>query len=316
MSETSDYDGAWKNALEAYFCGFLALFWPRLHAQIDWTHAPVFLDKELQRLMRSTKRGRLHVDKLVQLRQTGGSKILVLIHAEIQASHEADFQLRMFRYHVRLHEKHPDHAITSLAVLTYRQKGPTHEVYAYDHMGCSLQFSFPVINLESWRTRMDELLALAPQNPFAVVVLAQLQANSTHPDQSRLLRKTELMRYLYLWKFSRDEILKLFRIIDAMLSLPEVLEEQFAETLAQIEQEHEMTYVSSVERVLLKRERQQERQQGEQQGVVKTLSALLAHKFGPIPDWARVRIAEADEIALQRWALQILDAQRIEDVFT
>ena len=122
---------------------------------------------------------------------------------------------------------------------------------------------------------------------------------------------------------SRDEILKLFRIIDAMLSLPEALDEQFSETLAQIEQEHEMAYVSSVERVLLKREQQQgilegqEKglQQGEQQGAAKTLSALLAHKFGPIPDWARVRITEANETTLQRWALQILDAQRIEDVF-
>ena len=134
---------------------------------------------------------------------------------------------------------------------------------------------------------------------------------------------------------SRDEILKLFRIIDAMLSLPEALDEQFSETLAQIEQEHEMAYVSSVERVLLKRERQQGilegkeqgilegkeqgrlegKEQGELQGVAKTLSAQLLRRFGPIPDWARVRITEANEATLQRWALQILDAQRIEDVF-
>lgn len=49
-----DYDGAWKNALDAYFPDFLALLWPTLHAQIDWTHKPVFLDKELQRLAASS----------------------------------------------------------------------------------------------------------------------------------------------------------------------------------------------------------------------------------------------------------------------
>src|SRR5690606_18807616 len=131
---------------------------PQLHALIDWTHAPVFLDKELQRLMRSTKRGRMHVDKLVQLQKAGEAKILILIHTEIQATLEADFQLRMFRYHVRLHEKYPDHAITTLAVLTHCKEGPNHQVYAYSNMGCSLRFSFPVINLEAWRTRMNELL--------------------------------------------------------------------------------------------------------------------------------------------------------------
>ncbi len=51
MPEPPDYDSAWKNALDSYFADFMALLWPQLHALIDWTCLPVFLDKELQRLV-------------------------------------------------------------------------------------------------------------------------------------------------------------------------------------------------------------------------------------------------------------------------
>src|SRR3546814_17289732 len=78
--------------------------------------------------------------------------------------------------------------------------------------------------MESWRDRIPELQALAPTNPFAVVILAQLDANATRDGPARLARKTELVRGLYLWGFSRDNVIKLFRIIDAMVGLPEALE--------------------------------------------------------------------------------------------
>ena len=47
-------------------------------------------------------------------------------------------------------------------------------------------------------------------------------------------------------------------------------------------------------------------------------------KFGPLPGWVKVRLADADEATLGRWVAQVLDAnalktsllnaQRIEDV--
>lgn len=319
MPNSPDYDGAWKDALDAYFRGFMALFWPSLHPLIDWTHNPVFMDKELQQIVRSAKRGRVHVDKLVRVRLIGGPDVLVLIHTEVQARREASFPQRMFRYHIRLWEKYPRYPLVGLAVLTYC--GDDHAFWNYSHeqWGCTLRFTFPVVNLEAWRPRVDELLLKAPHNPFAVVVLAQLEANATRPDAGRLMRKTELMRYLYLWKFSRKDVVQLFRIIDAMLTLPEQLELQFADVISQIEEEHQMTYVTSIERILLKRERQkgmlEGERKGQQAGAAEILTAQVARKFGQVPDWARVRIGHADEAMLTRWAMQVLDAQRIEDVF-
>ena len=42
-----DFDGIWKDALTRWLPDCIELFWPEVHAQIDWQVAPVLLDKEL-----------------------------------------------------------------------------------------------------------------------------------------------------------------------------------------------------------------------------------------------------------------------------
>ena len=321
MPPASDYDSAWKDALESYFPQFMALLWPDLHIQIDWHHPLIFRDKELQTLVRSTKRGRRHVDKLVSVRLFNGHNTLLLIHVEIQAGHESGFPHRMYMYYVRLHDKHPDEDIVSLAVLS---NAPAHRVTSHlthqiQFWQCRLHFTFPVVYLESWRCRMGELIEMAPGNPFAVVMLAQLEANATRPDQQRLVRKTDLVRRLYHWGYKRDNVIRLIRIIDAMLALPEALEPAFEEAIQQIEEETQMSYVTSIERVRLKREREEGKiegkAEGKAEGFASLLSAQIARKFGALPDWANVCLVTADAAALHRWAEQILDAQCLEDVF-
>ncbi|AEC21741.1 hypothetical protein PT7_3201 [Pusillimonas sp. T7-7] len=312
-----DYDGAWKNALDAYFPGFMALFWPALHAQIDWAHKPVFLDKELQKLVVSSKHGRLHVDKLARVRLLSGQDVQALIHVEIQGGigYDSGLPARMFTYHMRLREKHPKHPLVSLAILLHRRTGPSTQVYTYSHWGCSLEFRFPVVHLQGWRSRMNELLRLAPHNPFAVVVLAQLEANAKYPDEQQLVRKTALVRHLHDWGFERNQIVQLFNILDAMLVLPVSMEQRFIDAINQIEEEYNMTYVNTIERVALRRGREEGKQEGGRATATSILIALITRKFGEVPNWAQARLAGADQSSLDRWAVQILDAKRIEDVF-
>ncbi len=49
-------------------------------------------------------------------------------------------------------------------------------------------------------------------------------------------------------------------------------------------------------------------------GAAYVLGAQLQRKFGPLPDWVHLRIDGADEATLNNWAIQVLDAQSIEDV--
>ncbi|NYT57301.1 hypothetical protein H0A65_00020 [Alcaligenaceae bacterium] len=182
---------------------------------------------------------------------------------------------------------------------------------------------------------MSELLELAPKNPFAVIMLAQLEANSKYPGQQQFVRKTALVKHLYEWGFDRDQIVQLFNILDAMLVLPVSMEQHFIQAISQIEEEYKMTYVNTIERVALRRGREEGIKEGKQEGkeegmkegikegmkegrratATNILIALITHKFGELPDWALARLADADQSSLDRWAVQILDAQRIEDVF-
>jgi hypothetical protein len=79
-----DYDSPWKEALERYSPEFLALLYPKIHAEIDWTHGPEFLDKELQQVVRDAELGRRYADKLAKVYTRDGAETWVLIHVEVQ----------------------------------------------------------------------------------------------------------------------------------------------------------------------------------------------------------------------------------------
>lgn len=51
----TEYDSPWKEILQLYFQDFLLFFFPQIHAEVDWTKEPVFLDKELQQVKRACR---------------------------------------------------------------------------------------------------------------------------------------------------------------------------------------------------------------------------------------------------------------------
>jgi hypothetical protein len=81
----SDFDGAWKEALERFFEPFLAFFFPQVHAGIDWTQPVVFQDTALQQVAPEETQGKQHVDKLVRVVRRDGTATWLLIHIEIQS---------------------------------------------------------------------------------------------------------------------------------------------------------------------------------------------------------------------------------------
>ena len=318
-----DFDGLWKEALQLWLPECLALFWPHIHRQIAWSTAPAFLDKELKRLDRILKQGAQHVDLLVQVRLKTGKDALLLLHLEVQAGDiHSSFALRIFRYRIHLFEKYRGRPILSCAILLDRELGPDTETFRHGGFGDELTFSFPVVNLAQWRHRMAKLKALAPTNPFVVVVLAQLEYRATAPDATRLVSKLQLARSFKQWNYDEVTRKMLLRILDGLLLLPEPLEDQFIETL-ELEDAVMMQQLTSADRVLLRREkaagleegRQEGRQEGKLEGASTLLETLLQSKFGPIPDWAADHIAQADVESLRRWARNVLDAERIERVF-
>ncbi|HWE61006.1 MAG TPA: hypothetical protein VHB98_04785, partial [Chloroflexota bacterium] len=103
-----DYDSAWKEALGEYLGECLALLFPQVHAGIDWSRPYVFLDTELQQIVRDAALGRRHADRLVQVWLLDGENAWLLIHVEVQSQHETGFAKRMFVYYYRIFDDY-DH---------------------------------------------------------------------------------------------------------------------------------------------------------------------------------------------------------------
>ena len=62
------------------------------------------------------------------------------------------------------------------------------------------------------------------------------------------------------------------------------------------------------------RGRQEGEQMGRRAGEAAILFRQLERRFGPLPDWARDRIATADTAALEAWGLRVLDAGSLDEV--
>ena len=233
----TDYDSPWKQMLARYFPEFLAFFFPKAYAGIDWTNGYTLLDKELQKVVRDATLGQRRADQLVSVTGLDGVEDRVLVHVEVQGEKTADFSQRMFVYNYRAYDLY-GRPVVSLAVLgeSYpRDYGK----FAYGRWGSWMRLRFPVVSLATYRAQWAELEVST--NPFAVVTQAHLRAQETAGAEAvRYQAKLGLIRSLYRRGYARQDILELFRFIDWVLALPESLEDQLWTEIEQFDEEKRM----------------------------------------------------------------------------
>lgn len=300
-SRTADHDSPWKMALEGYFQEFLDLLFPAIHEQVDWSKGYSFLDKELQQITPDANSGRRYADKLIKVYANDGSETWVLIHVEVQGEPEYAFAERMYTYQYRLRDRY-EVDVVSLAVLADTRDSFRPTTFHYQRWGCELTFTFPTAKLIDWEARWAELEA--SNNVFALVVMAQIKAKRVKDGATRKDVKVALIRLLYERGYNRDQVVKLFIIIDWMLQLPSALEPEFVQAVYAIQEENHMPYVNTIERY--------ERAKAVHEGVEGTLRKQIALKFGELPDWADKHIASASDAQLDDWVAQILTADSLE----
>ena len=76
-----------------------------------------------------------------------------------------------------------------------------------------------------------------------------------------------------------------------------------------------MPYVTSAERFGVEKGRREGRREGRQEGEAALLKRLLARRFGALPDAVQVRLTTADVDQLEEWAIKVLDAESLDEVF-
>ena len=140
-------------------------------------------------------------------------------------------------------------------------------------MGYEVDFQFPIVKLLDYKDKWEELENSS--NPFATVVMAHLKTKETRKDFSeRRQWKLFITTGLYAQGYQKQDIINLFHFIDWVMRLPEDLEENFLEDLEQYEEKDKMRYVTSVERIGIKK--------GIQQGLVSAIELGLELKFGAV----------------------------------
>ncbi len=306
----TEFDSPWKDILQIYFEDFMRFFFPQAHGEVDWTHAPEFLDKELQQVMRDAQLGRRLADKLVKIYLKTGKEVWVLVHIEIQSQEESDFAQRMFIYNYRIYDCYKC-SVASLAVLGDERSNWRPNQFGYQLFGCEVGFRFPIVKLLDYQSRWSELEA--SRNPFAVVVMTHLKALQTRNNRTkRLESKLELTKRLYELGFSREDIINLFKLIDWIMSLPEELEQEFWQEFRNFEESKSMPYITSVERLGIKKGKQEGRQEGRQEGLLEGLlegiSLGLKLKFGEAGQTLLPEIEAIQDVSLLKTILKALES--------
>lgn len=269
-----DFDSPWKDALQLYFAPFLALFFPDLHADIDWSRGYLALDKEFQQIIRRAKVGKGLADKLFKVWLRDGSECWLVIHVEVQGNCDPMFPERMFRYNVAAFSVY-NQEVLSLAVLCDENPNWRPTTFHYGRRGCRTGIEFLVAKLLDHASNTAKLEK--SDNPFAAIVLAHLEALATQKKyQDRRQRKLRLVKGLYQRNWTPDDVRQLFRLIDWIMDLPDDLAEAFRQEVYTYEEEKHMPYVTSIERLA----RQEGLREGEHKGMCQMIAVALEAKFG------------------------------------
>ena len=305
----SDFDSAWKETVEVFLPGLVELSIPAICGEIDWNRGFDFLDSELRSLFPKRGSRRSRVDKLVRVFFKDGRSQWIYLHLEIQSQASENTPLRMFQYYYRIYDQHRM-PILSLSILA--DPDPNHRPGDLDLRiaGSGCLFQYHVCKLTDFT---DEFLEASP-NPVAKVVLAHRIAQRTAKDPSaRMLAKVRWIRELIRQRFSRDQIEKLFRALEAMNPLPEKLDVEFRERLRQSDPHTTMPIITSLERLARKEALAEGRSEGQLLTLRDAIRDLLEERFGHTPPDIGERLEqETDPVVLKSWHRKTATIESLE----
>lgn len=276
----ADFDGAWKYALDHYLSACLALFFPWVHAGIDWSQPISDEPTALQQINPEATRGKQHVDKLIQVVRRDGTPALVFVHLEIQAQRDAVFAERMYRYHSRLFDR-DGRPVASLAILADDDPAWHPTSFGYELWQCRIGLDFPTVKLLS----LDMAALEANPNPMATVTLIHRDAQETRgqPDE-RMRRKLARFRAFFRHGYTGEDMRRLLRILDQILRLNADMQTEVRVRMRQIEQEETnmQTLMSDIEAIAYAEGEVQGRAEGEIHGQRRLVLRQLTRKLGTL----------------------------------
>jgi hypothetical protein len=225
----SNFDAPWKEALELYLRPLLALLFPKVEQDVDWSQGYESLEQEFRPLLPEGETGLRLADKLLRVHTLSGDERVLAVEA--QAQHRPHFTRRVYVYHYRGDDRFgvPPEALVILADGDPNWRPTTYEVQL---KYTRLTFEFEPAKLLDWAGRKDELRQ--HENPMALFVLAHLEAQRTHNDDAERARvKLDLLVQLDQRTLDEDDLRHWHRFLGWLLDLPADLDDQvFAQARA------------------------------------------------------------------------------------
>ena len=290
-----NFDGPWKFYFRDNLRYFLQFADIEAYNQIDWSHNPEFLDKELKRISKGLKKSLVVVDCLVKVLLKNGEERWLLIHIEFQAQRDLNFPERMFIYNFRSYDLYRV-PVASYAVLADDNPAWKPEGFGYSFGKSSANVNFGVLKLMDYSKRESELEQ--SDNPFALAILAHLKTLETRGNpESRYLWKLRLTRMLFNRGWERLAIESLFDFIEWVMRLPEELEDKYED---EIERESEEGKDNAMELMSPRRKRDIGigRTEGKLEGKLEALRMavleVLQARFTSSPEVLEVKVRQIE----------------------
>ena len=271
------FDEAWKKIIERFFPQLLQFFVPNLYEDVDFSKGVTFLDKEMEQLSIISMKGAKYVDKLAKIYLKDGSEEWILVHIEVQGYPDKEFSLRMFRYFYKIFDRYGKR-IVSMAILTTSEEGTGEGKYELKAYGSGVDFRYLCFRVVDYdRDKLEEY-----PNPIAMVVSASQEREKAKRKGEMFNAKRYLMRKLYERGYRRDEIRGLFEFIDWILQLSDEEEDIVWEDVKELEEVKGMPYVTSGERIGMRKGLEQGLQQGFLVEGREMVLEVLDERFGEV----------------------------------
>jgi hypothetical protein len=273
---TSDFDSAWKEAFDQYLPALLAVIFPDVAQEIDWSRGYESLEQEFRALHPEGEGGKRLADKIIKVwTRSGDERIL---HAEAQAQPEPGFERRVYVYGYRSDDRF---SIPAEALVILADDSPTWRPTKYEVVlkRTKLTFEFTPVKLLDWRGKEEALRSNA--NVMALFVLAHLEALRTRGDDTeRAAVNLDLDRRLIDRKLDEQDRYQWHKFMDWLLPLPRSRNQTVLEAANEYAKEKKMPYVTSAEEYAREKGIEQGEIKGLLAGRLEALETALQLKFG------------------------------------
>ena len=252
-NERRSEDELWKEFLSVSFYNMLRSVLPDMARVADRAKPVRFLETELRRLARFTRRysanppdSRKFVDILAEVPLISGENAWILLHVEIQGrGGKENFPLRMHRYRCLL-EGRFNRPVAGLAILVQPiPADQTEGIYRWEGYGSRVLYEYPVFRIYEG----DEDALRKSDNPFDLAHYAGMQAWKQRSDDVRKLDYMKiLLAELNKRGWSHEEKMTLLWFIEGVMHIEdEIIWNEWEEELESRKEAGDM-YVSLMER--------------------------------------------------------------------